>query len=462
MKKIEKLMKGKNNFIRYKTKINEFFFQEKPSIPFMSIMLRDLIVSYEVNPNFEDDLINYEKLVLYAQQINKILSYQTYQYEIAKDFELYNRLKPLTFCDEERLYKTSLYFRPSKIVDEELTSDDSFSINPNSLSPTRAVKKDRRKRLSLQPFQLVFKNSPTSKTGTPLATRKDSSENVQENNNISTPEKAQTPDIKPSDIKSPEKSLRKSLVKEKKDENFFQVTYTLPNSSAHHIKVEKTVTFSNFTKMLMKKRAYPPFFFQNSSGILIKLEEINFAEFFLSSSKSIFCSDSPPHFSTSITFDFQFGSEKKKEEQQKKMLLMEHSLSQKLEKTVENFSISDERSSMSEEKSPKTPKSGDVSPKTPKTPKSPQTPRSPKFQIIDPPKSPKSPKFKAVDLPKSPRSPKFQIIDLPKSPKSPKFKAMDSPKTPNSEKNPKKFLSFRVNKSNISKMRLEDYMVKDS
>ena len=134
-------MEPNSNFKKYRQKIRENLEQKKPSIPYMAILLRDIILCEEGNESLVDGQVNYEKMVLLGSQIKTILSHQKVKYNMNRQEEIYEKLSKITHYDEDSLYYKSTEFLPIQL---RVRREEMIVSNP--LFNSRALKTLQRSR----------------------------------------------------------------------------------------------------------------------------------------------------------------------------------------------------------------------------------------------------------------------------------------------------------------------------
>lgn len=89
------------------------------ALPYVGVYLTQLTFTYDGNHDFVDGLVNFSKCVGVSKVIDKILSFQTMQYNFIEIEQIQEKLRQLPRLDEGELFAKSLIIEPSKMTDEE-------------------------------------------------------------------------------------------------------------------------------------------------------------------------------------------------------------------------------------------------------------------------------------------------------------------------------------------------------
>lgn len=101
LKKLENLMSPSGNFKSYRN-----LDTTPPTLPYLAISLRDLTFINDGNPDYiGNNLINFQKMVLFDEQIQKILKCQSTPYSLTRKEEIKSQLTNLYCVEEDELVK---------------------------------------------------------------------------------------------------------------------------------------------------------------------------------------------------------------------------------------------------------------------------------------------------------------------------------------------------------------------
>lgn len=109
---LDALMDTKGNYKNYRAALRAV---EPPALPYLGVFLRDLLFIEEGNPdNKDEDVINFEKLMLIGDVITQIKYFQSKSYGFTHDVLLQEYLLKISTLPEEMLYKHSLLCEPQR------------------------------------------------------------------------------------------------------------------------------------------------------------------------------------------------------------------------------------------------------------------------------------------------------------------------------------------------------------
>jgi hypothetical protein len=85
------------------------------ALPFIGVYLGQLTFSYEGNPDYIDGLVNFSKCVLIFKIVDRILSFQTKQFNFVVIDQIQEKLRALPKLDESDLFAKSLQVEKNKM-----------------------------------------------------------------------------------------------------------------------------------------------------------------------------------------------------------------------------------------------------------------------------------------------------------------------------------------------------------
>ena len=126
LKPIETILeaaKSDKNFANLLQIHNEALAKGRPAIPYVGVYLTQLTFTYDGNPDFIEGKVNFSKCIGVYRIIDKILKFQTKQYNFLRIEQVQEKLSALQREDESKLFSKSLQVEDSKMSREKFLEE---------------------------------------------------------------------------------------------------------------------------------------------------------------------------------------------------------------------------------------------------------------------------------------------------------------------------------------------------
>lgn len=133
LRRLESKMSSENSYKNYREALRTAL---PPVVPYIGVFLMDLTMIEEGNPDEIDGLINFQKLSMIYQVIEKVQRYQQDPYEFTPTESLLTfLLDPPHVADEKELYRLSVQREPRSSENKRRLVRSLSRADPNSTEP---------------------------------------------------------------------------------------------------------------------------------------------------------------------------------------------------------------------------------------------------------------------------------------------------------------------------------------